>query len=237
MDREGRKEVRKTTEQDSTIPKDDKLILPELGIKTITLTHDRWELVDLPTTYLRKSRYIQTLKSEFGEEAIKEKIHLQPASNKDFSAEDVKDVLWLYHKLCGKAENGGLFYWPDIRKPLLSHVTLHDFFDDCPNEPGMREFEAMLTPKYFSKLVGLFNVCFFMRFDEMKEIIAARIAHFIILDRKSPEDFARKFKIISSYHECGNLETQRLWRKKNAVDNENNFVKMALDPNQYAKTN
>lgn len=100
---------------------------------------------------------------------------MDPAPGKDFSIETLKKVQEFLEGFTfpdGKAP-------PNLKKPLLIFVTFNDWLDHGFEEQKREWLENFLKPKSFYDLVEMFNAAFYLQIKDLKEIVAARIAHSI----------------------------------------------------------
>lgn len=101
-----------------------------------------------------------------------EEVDLEPAPGKDFSGPTVARVKEFLEKF-----EKGLPKNP--KKPLLIFVTFNDWLDHNFDEKTREWLEDYLKPKSFYDLIELFNAAFYLQIDDLREIVAARIAHSI----------------------------------------------------------
>jgi len=169
---------------------------------------------------IHRSRLLTKLVEEFKSESV----DLEPAPGKDFSGETVKKVQEFLVKF-----DKGLPKLP--KKPLLIFVTFNDWLDHNFDEKTREWLEEYLKPKSFYGLIELFNCAFYLQIDDLREIVAARIAHSIILERKAPEDFLRDFGIATQYQDFFTPEEEKKFIDKEFI-NKNDFEGVAADDDE-----
>lgn len=172
-----------------------------------------------PRDLIKHSRLITKLVDEFNSD----KVDMQPAPGKDFGNDTVNKVVEFLQKFPTDKKSP--------KKPLLIFVTFNDWLDHNFDENTRVWLEDFLKPKNFYELVELFNCAFYLQVDLLKEIVAARIAHSIILERKAPEDFLRDFGIVNKYQEYFTPEEEKQFIDKEFI-NKHDFEDVAADDDE-----
>mmetsp|Transcript_23386 Transcript_23386/g.20329 ORF Transcript_23386/g.20329 Transcript_23386/m.20329 type:complete len:197 (+) Transcript_23386:70-660(+) len=177
-------------------------------------------VTEFPNTMVTRSRLLTKLVEEFKSEEV----DLEPAKGKDFSPQTVNKCKEFLEKF-----DKGLPKLP--KKPLLIFVTFNDWLDHNFEEKTREWLEDYLKPKSFYDLIELFNAAFYLQIDDLKEVVAARIAHSIILERKAPEDFLRDFGLVNKYQEFFTPEEEKKFIDKEFI-NKNDFEGVAADDDE-----
>lgn len=145
-------------------------------------------VAEFSETIIHRSRLL----SKLLEEVNTDETELLPNKSKDFSAAAVikcKDFLEKFPD--------GLPKLP--KKPIMIFVALNGWFDHNFQQNDRQWSEEFLKPKNYYDLVEIFNAALYLQIDDLREVVAAKIAHSIILERKAPEDFLKEFGIGDEY--------------------------------------